>query len=238
MSDINQILATPAYDVSSKWGAPMGRCNQCDGVAEKLHLQKVKFVDGDYDAGGAYWGGGKDSDPLWCAFSPEDTENKEPVMIFVRANSWAEAKEKVLEEVKEDGFSFAYTPREVDLFTQHFIIAALWATSDESDPNGGEPLDSNYDEEDLSDEALQRIKKECQRFQRDNAVDLTPENCLTKVPYIEQAGHDFFLTRNGHGSGFWERSDWKEEAGARLTASAKKFGELNIYVGDDGKLHI
>lgn len=101
--DINRILAEPAYDVSSKFGAPMGRRNQRDGMAEKLHLQQVKFVDGDYDVGGAYWGGGPGVELLWCAFSPEDTENEEPIMIFVRANTYEEAKAAVLEEVKEDG---------------------------------------------------------------------------------------------------------------------------------------
>ncbi len=53
----------------------------------------------------------------------------------------------------------------------------------------------------------------------------------------DQAGHDFWLTRNGHGAGFWD-GDWPEEIGKKLTAAAKKFGETDLYVGDDGKLHI
>ena len=101
--DINRILAKPEYNVSSSFGAPMGRRNQCDGAAEMLHLQRIRFVDGDYDAGGAYWGGGIGTDPLWCAFSPDDTNNEEPIMIFVRAKTQADAIVAVLDEVKEGG---------------------------------------------------------------------------------------------------------------------------------------
>src|SRR5208282_4942052 len=33
----------------------------------------------------------------------------------------------------------------IDKFTQAYIVAALWSSNDNSDPSGGEPLDSNYD---------------------------------------------------------------------------------------------
>ncbi len=52
----------------------------------------------------------------------------------------------------------------------------------------------------------------------------------------EAAGHDFWLTRNGHGAGFWD-GDWPEPAATRLTASSKKYGEFNLYLGDDGKIY-
>jgi hypothetical protein len=236
--DINEILKRPEYNASSSRGAAMGRRNQCDGEPEALHLQRITPEDGDYDTGGAYWGFGANSNPLFCAFSPADTTNDPPVMVFVRADCFATAKAKVLEELKKEGFTFLDNVREVDLFTQHYIKAALWATNDESNDGGGVPLDDNYSEDDFTDEALADIKAECKRFQEENAADITAENCLTATHYVEQAGHDFFLTRNGHGVGFWEDDDWKEEAGERLSEAAKAFGETNIYVGDDGKLHV
>jgi hypothetical protein len=52
----------------------------------------------------------------------------------------------------------------------------------------------------------------------------------------ERAGHDVWLTRNGHGCGFWD-GDWSEPAATRLTKASKKFGEFNLLVGDDGKIH-
>ena len=45
-----------------------------------------------------------------------------------------------------------------------------------------------------------------------------------------------WLTRNGHGAGFWD-GDWPEPVASRLTKSAKRFGSFDLYVGDDGKVH-
>ena len=50
-----------------------------------------------------------------------------------------------------------------------------------------------------------------------------------------QTAHDFILTRNGHGAGFWDRG--YGAPGDRLTAAAKAYGSLNAYVGDDEKVY-
>jgi len=51
-----------------------------------------------------------------------------------------------------------------------------------------------------------------------------------------QAGHDLWLTRNGHGAGFWDRD--LGEAGDKLTELSKEMGELTLLQGDgDGKLY-
>jgi len=46
--------------------------------------------------------------------------------------------------------------------------------------------------------------------------------------------HDFWLTRNGHGAGFW---DGDYENGDVLTALAKEFPEVHLYPGVDGLIH-
>ena len=94
----------------------------------------------------------------------------------------------------------------LDDFTTAFIVACLWSTNDESTPAGGEPLDNNYGVEDLAPEALAKIQEECERFQQENAADIAT---WSGVSPAEQAGHDFSLTRNRHGCGFWE-SEWGE----------------------------
>lgn len=53
-----------------------------------------------------------------------------------------------------------------------------------------------------------------------------------------RAGHDFWLTRNGHGVGFLDRDELSEADQKRLTEASKEFGECYLYVGDDGKLYI
>jgi hypothetical protein len=106
--NINKILATPAHKAYSIYGANMGRRNQTAGKPEKLLLQWVRPVDGDYDRGGAYWGfGGKSGANLWCAFShPEKSENDQPIMVFVRAKNREDAKAEVLKLLTGAGWSF------------------------------------------------------------------------------------------------------------------------------------
>lgn len=125
----------------------------------------------------------------------------------------------------------------LDDFTLAYIEAALWSTNDESDESGGEPLDKNYSVSDISEETLSEMVADCAKFQADNAELLTDEFCLTGLPADEQGGHDFWLTRCGHGVGFWETFDWEESAGKKLTASAKGFGNVDLYLGDDGQIY-
>lgn len=47
----------------------------------------------------------------------------------------------------------------------------------------------------------------------------------------------FWLTRNGHGAGFWENDYGTEEQCDKLTEACKAFGEFNLYPGDDGRLY-
>lgn len=60
-----------------------------------FHIQRIKMVDGDYDAGGAYWGGG--GQPLYCAWAPagEDTDE---CRVFLRANTLDDAKADILSQ--------------------------------------------------------------------------------------------------------------------------------------------
>lgn len=44
------------------------------------------------------------------------------------------------------------------------------------------------------------------------------------------AGHDFWLTRCGHGVGFWDRGLGK--LGDDLTTACKTFGNIDLYLGD------
>jgi hypothetical protein len=89
-------------------------------------------------------------------------------------------------------------------------------------------MDRNYGIEDIAPETLERMKADCARFQADNAADIEAD--------LELAGHDFFLTRCGHGSGYWD-GDWAEPAASRLTDAAHRFGEVNLYVGDDSLIY-
>ena len=84
MSDGNKLLT----DVSSKYGAPMGRRSHTDNTAEKVRLFRVRLDSGGYDSGGAYWGFGN---PLYCAMGEEFER-------YLRANDREDAKARLLAE--------------------------------------------------------------------------------------------------------------------------------------------
>ena len=120
---------------------------------------------------------------------------------------------------------------ELDQFTRAYITCALWSSTDESNDSGGDPLDDNYDETDLSLKALKEMIGDCRDFQTCNFNDLLKLYADFPSATMEQAGHDFWLTRNGHGAGFWDRG--YGELGDKLTAACKPYGscDLQVYRG-------
>ena len=116
----------------------------------------------------------------------------------------------------------------MDKFLEAYIAAALWSSTDELTPDGGDFLDENYGPDDLAPETLAKMQADCDKFQAENVQDIDGRE--------EQAGHDFWLSRCGHGCGYWD-GDWPKEAGDRLTQACKKYPEVNLYVGDDGLIY-
>lgn len=108
-------------------------------------------------------------------------------------------------------------------FIQGYQICALW-TSTKDD---GSTMDE-YGIDAIAPESDKRMEADCDRFIAANRRDLSR---------IEpgQAGYDLWLTRNGHGTGYWDRD--LGGRGDRLTAAAKALGGCSLYLGDDGKIH-
>lgn len=141
----------------------------------------------------------------------------------------------------------------MDTFTKAYIEAALWSTSAELgickagcgdavqvDPKtekcakcGGDVRatdrsmdDLGFSVEDIHPDTLFKIVADCTDFQAANDLSEGTD---------KQAGHDFWLTRNGHGAGFWD-GDWPE-TGDKLTEACKAWPEVDLYVGDDGRIY-
>lgn len=124
------------------------------------------------------------------------------------------------------------TLSEIDTFTRAYIECALWSSTDHSDDQGGDPLDASYGSEDIAPATLQRMIEDCEQFQADNGI---PEYGDPRFSDAEKAGHDFWLTRNHHGAGFWDRG--LGEIGRKLTDAANAWGSFDLYVGDDGLIY-
>lgn len=115
-----------------------------------------------------------------------------------------------------------------DAMLEGYVNCALWSSTDNADDTGGEPLDANYGPEDIDPETQAEMEADCEAFARDNAADLAGMD-------PQQAGHDFWLTRNRHGAGFWDRGLGKR--GDRLADAARQCGSFDLYVGDDGVIY-
>lgn len=130
----------------------------------------------------------------------------------------------------------------LDDFTRGYIECALWAETchyEEDQTDDRSFQDHGYDETDLAPESFAKIIEDCTDFQEANAADLELycQEYQSRHDYTSEAcaGHDFWLTRNGHGAGFWDRG--LGELGERLTRAAKVYGSVDLYLGDDGLIY-
>lgn len=242
--------------VSSKYGAPLGRFEIMKDLGDPealpvmpCHLLPVAIDEGGYDSGGAYWGTPSD---LWHLFNAEieavpgvidDYAGGELVELFFRASD----KEAAVAEARR----ICPMPVEVkpylgdlamDEFVDGYIECALWSSTYTKQEDGLEaserehdvPMDRDFNSSDISDEAMERARGECGEFMTGHREDLLAY--LEAGRPMSHAGHDFWLSRNGHGTGFRDRGFG--ELGVRLHAAAKACGEAYLYVGDDGKIHL
>jgi hypothetical protein len=123
---------------------------------------------------------------------------------------------------------------------ESYLRTALWTWSD---ADGQAPLAGNAEDVEV-----------CQVFDLRSIV-LATDDCRSFCEYVEdfaesgtiedtaarqalaamepaQAGADFWLTREGHGTGFWDRG--LDTAGRCLADAARTFGEASLDVTNDG----
>lgn len=121
-----------------------------------------------------------------------------------------------------------------DAFVRAYLSTALWSST--MMPENDEASDRSYfshgyDVDDCSLETIIGAKRDCDAFQLDNATDLELADENT-----DRDAHNFWLSRNGHGAGFFDRCD---DVGTRLQDASRVFGEVNLYhVGDDASVVI
>lgn len=87
--------------------------------------------------------------------------------------------------------------------------------------------DAGFYKEDMPLEDRAKLIAECETFFKEYSHQF--ENGP------DQAGHDFCLTRNRHGAGFWD-GDYPTH-GDVLTDASQKYAEVFLHLGDDGLVH-
>lgn len=201
---------------SSVYGASTGRDTSPPNIKPKgkVTLWPV-YLDGQgYDDNGAYWGTGT---ALWCA-EDESGDYRQ----FTRAETMAEACANLR-------FSPTQLARDHDkdlaIFLASYLDAVLFTGVDEEE----EPLDARFTPDDIDADSLAEAEKDCRDFLA-KRLNGEPLSDFLAPDEIAQAGHDFWLTRGGHGSGFW---DWPEEMyqgqGDALADLARGFPERTVF---------
>jgi hypothetical protein len=127
---------------------------------------------------------------------------------------------------------------DLDPFTRAYLECALWSSTNED--GDSEFIDGKYSLDDLSPKAVQQAKDDCGRFATDNGQSFFGAYMIlwngSHGDFEGRMGHCFWLSRNGHGSGYFDERP-KNAVWDKLQNAARDFGETNLVVGDDGKLY-
>jgi hypothetical protein len=102
-----------------------------------------------------------------------------------------------------------------------------------------EPLDNYFSYEDFDEDSLRKAEGDCDEFF--NLLELHGlYDFAAQFADDDEIAHDFWLTRNGHGAGFWDGDydDGVDDLGDKLTELCKGFGEQYVWVDESGKLHL
>lgn len=130
---------------------------------------------------------------------------------------------------------FTWEDLDAEEILEHYLIAVLWSSMDAE----GEPLDDNYSVDDVAESAKEECFAEITSWLKYCDSKGLLERYVNHPQVAKSArysteamlGHDFWLTRNGHGTGFWDRG--LGELGEQLSDTCETFGSCDPYVGDD-----
>ncbi len=135
----------------------------------------------------------------------------------------------------------------IDEIVTGYVVCLLWVNAvcnvDDCEPgNNGQECKhvlgahTVYTVSDIAPADLTRIREEIIAFVESCGDDFS--EYLVQRRYsasdgtvAEHFGHDFALTRNGHGVGFWDRG--LGSLGDRLTDLATSCGESEVLIGED-----
>lgn len=140
------------------------------------------------------------------------------------------------------------TDSEFNQVTDHYLVAALWTSEEDGDDSDDESpyrLDGSQSIYDFAPEARARAQADLTKFLTDSRLLLDQarstgygEASGDESGFLGQVGHDFWLTRNHHGVGFWDRPELDQDGlGRKLSAAATRLGEVTIEAGDDGMVY-
>jgi hypothetical protein len=103
----------------------------------------------------------------------------------------------------------------------------------------GEPLDDYFDVQDFTDKAVTEAEEDCDDF-FDHLECAGLLEIARHFADDDRIAHDFWLTRNGHGAGFWDGDydDAEYRAGRTLTGICEAWGTCDVMLTIGGLLYL
>lgn len=140
--------------------------------------------------------------------------------------------------IDESTATYSLSGQDITAATHGYVTCALWTEAVNSyDGDDTSFLSAGYGEDSLYPDALTMMREDVVSFVSTGHEQHDADVYRFVQEYgAEQVGHDLWLTRNGHGTGFWDRG--AGETGERLTEMAHPMGESSLYLGDDGMIYV
>lgn len=129
-----------------------------------------------------------------------------------------------------------YTAEQFAEFEQAYRETAVWSSC--TDGDHPEPLDAQgYTGDSFGEGGRDQSVEECREFLGKAGPLIEAAITTGDMMYWADwgpwglAGHDFWLTRNHHGAGFWD-GGWPEPYATQLTELAHRAGERHVWESD------
>lgn len=119
--------------------------------------------------------------------------------------------------------------------TNAFLVAAVELdVYDEDGVPGSDGAAGECSIHDFDPDTRAELEEDVSSFLESNAPLI--REAMDKQPgyTLESVGNDFWLTRQGHGAGFWDRG--LGEIGEKLSDQARVYGGKDLFLGDDGRI--
>jgi hypothetical protein len=114
-----------------------------------------------------------------------------------------------------------------------YVETAFWSSNEDDDRSFEY---HNADIDDLSECAKQSMWDDCVAFADETE---SYRGAIT----ADDMGHNFWLNRNGHGAGFWDKDfsyadGTDDNTGNKLSDASHVWGSSDLYRGDDGMIYV
>lgn len=134
-----------------------------------------------------------------------------------------------------NAYAIRLSGADVDAMVAGYLDCQLWAGLDYDHAVDGEPVnyDENYDVTDVDTDYIEGLREEFAALVTAHPLAVRMylntwgryENARREYDRNELFGHDFYLTREGHGAGFWDRG--LGDLGDYLTKIAEDAGSAD-----------